>query len=79
MSYEVWGEPEDLPECSACADAAEDYAQLEKVVGNLTTLVKRLAGCLKLAIPGHELPDQAMAYLKDNHLAGTQMRETSSN
>ena len=37
MSYEVWGEPGDVPECGYCVQTQNDYAELEKITGDLAT------------------------------------------
>lgn len=78
MSYEVWGEPDDMPECGDCKAAAKDYAELEKVVDDLAQLVKRLAHSLRKAAPDNELPDKALDYLKREELCGTPLREVSN-
>ena len=76
MSYEVWGEPDDPPECQSCEEAAKDYEALEKTVTDLAMLVKRLAS--QLPMNGHytRLADQAMDYLSRNKLDGSPLRET---
>jgi len=75
MSYEVWGEPDEIPECQSCEEAAKDYKELEKVVGDLTILVKQLAHLLKKSSPDKALPDAAMDYLKRKDLLGSPLRE----
>ena len=76
MSYEVWGEPEEVPECQYCEEAAKDYAALEKTTDDLAALVKRLAHLLRKAAPGSNLPDIALDYLARNDLQGSPLRET---
>jgi len=75
MSYEVWGEPDDVPECQCCKEAAKDYEELEKVVDDLALLVKQLAHALKKDRPDKVLPDRAMDYLKRKELLGSPLRE----
>ena len=76
MSYEVWGEPEEVPECRYCEEAAEDYKALEKTADDLAALVKRLAHLLRKAAPGSNLPEIALDYLARNKLEGSPLRET---
>ena len=76
MSYEVWGEPEEAPECRYCEEAANDYAALEKTTDDLVVLVKRLAYLLRKAAPGSNLPEIALDYLARNDLQGSPLRET---
>ena len=76
MSYEVWGEPEEVPECRYCEEAAEDYKALEKTADDLAALVKRLAHLLRKAAPGSNLPEIALDYLTRNKLEGSPLRET---
>lgn len=76
MSYEVWGEPEEVPECRYCEEAAKDYAALEKTTDDLAALVKRLAHLLLKAAPGSNLSEIAMDYLARNDLQGSPLRET---
>lgn len=63
MSYEVWGEPDDMPECQDCKEAAKDYAELDKIAGDLAVLVVRLVRALRKASPDNDLPEKAMDYL----------------
>lgn len=76
MSYEAWGDGEDLPECGDCEQAARDYEALEKVTGDLTQLVARLAHSLSKAAPDHDLPAKALDYLQREGLTGSPLRET---
>jgi len=75
MSYEVWGEPDDIPECQRCEEAAKDYEELEKVVDDLAQMVKRLARALRKSNPDTELPAKALDYLKRKELLGSPLRE----
>lgn len=75
MSYEAWGEPDEMPECQGCEEAAKDYEELEKVVDDLAQIVKRLASSLRKATPDNDLPDKAMDYLKRKELLGSPLRE----
>ena len=68
-------EPDDRPECRSCEEAAKDYEELEKVVGDLALLVKQLAHALKKDRPNNVLPDRAMDYLKRKELLGSPLRE----
>lgn len=76
MSYEVWGEPEEVPECRYCEESAEDYKALEKTADDLAALVKRLAYLLRKSEPGSNLPEIALDYLVRNKLEGSPLRET---
>lgn len=78
MSYEVWGEPDEMPECRSCEAAAKDYEELEKVVDDLVEIVKRLAHSLRKASPNNDLPDNALDYLKRKELLGSPLREVSN-
>lgn len=74
MSYEAWGEPDEIPECPSCEAAAKDYAELDKITGDLAVLVVRLARALRKASPDNALPSEAMDYLK-RHDFYSPMRE----
>jgi hypothetical protein len=78
MSYEVWGEPDEIPECQSCEEAAKDYEELEKVVDDLAQLVKQLARALRNTNPDAELPAKALDYLKRKELLGSPLREVSN-
>lgn len=69
MSYEVWGEPEEYPECPHCEENA-------KVTDDLAQLVARLAHSLRRAAPDNDLPAKALDYLQREGLAGSPLRET---
>ena len=66
------------PECQCCEEAAKDYEELEKVVGDLALLVKQLARALKKSRPDNVLPDMAMDYLKRKELLASPLREVSN-
>lgn len=76
MSYEVWGEPEEVPECPYCEEAAKDYAALEKTTDDLAMLVAQLVRALRKAAPEHDLPARALDYLQRAGLTGSPLRET---
>lgn len=78
MSYEVWGEPDEMPECQSCSDAAKDYEIQEKIVDDLAELVKRLAQSLRKAAPDNDLPEKALDYLKRKEICGSPLREGSN-
>jgi len=69
--------PDELhdPYCGGCEMAQEDYKELEKVVEDLSALVRRLARNLEKSNPNNELIEQAMDYLIRNNLAGSVLRE----
>ena len=69
MDYEVYGY-----NCSGCEAAQVDYRELEKVVEELSVLVRRLAHRLKKIDNNNELSTQAMDYLTKNNLTGTPLR-----
>ncbi len=64
--------PDELhdPYCGGCEMAQEDYKELEKVVDELSVLVRRLAHRLKKIDNNSELSAQAMGYLARNNLTG---------
>lgn len=64
--------PDELhdPYCGGCEMAQEDYKELEKVVDELSVLVRRLAHHLKKIDNNSELSAQAMGYLARNNLTG---------
>ena len=80
--YEVpdWmiDELDDRPECQSCEEAAKDYEELEKVVGDLALLVKRLSHSLRKASPDNALPEKALDYLKRKELLGSPVRKVSN-
>ena len=51
--------------------AQEDYKELEKVVDELSVLVRRLVNRLKKIDNNNELSTQAMDYLTRNNLTGS--------
>ena len=69
--------PDDLydPYCGGCEMAQEDYKELEKVVDELSVLVRRLANRLKKIDNNNELSTQAMDYLTRNNLTGSLLRQ----
>lgn len=69
MSYEVWGEPEEYPECPHCEENAG-------ITDNLAKLVARLAHALRKAAPDNDLPAKALDYLQREGLIGSPLRET---
>ena len=75
MSYEVWGEPDDVPECPYCNENRQEYEVLEKVTDDLASLVRRLAHALNKAKPNNNLANQAMDYLKRENLSGQPLRD----
>lgn len=72
---EVWGEPDDMPECQSCKEAAKDYDELKKVVGDLAYLSKHLVKELRKSGENKKLCDSAMDYLKRKELLGSPLRE----
>lgn len=58
----------EIPECQSCEEAAKDYAELEKVVDDLTYLSKRLVQKLRKSGENKVLCDSAMDYLKRRRL-----------
>ncbi len=68
MSYEAWGEPEELPECQRCEEAQKDYEALEKMTDELAMLVKQLVHKLRKSSPDNDLCERAMDYLSRNNL-----------
>ena len=70
MDYEVYGY-----NCSGCEAAQVDYRELEKVVEELSVLVRRLAHRLKKIDNNNELSTQAMDYLTRNNLTGSLLRQ----
>lgn len=54
----------EIPECQSCEDAAKDYAELEKVVDDLSYLTKRLVQELRKSSENNKLCDSAMDFLK---------------
>jgi hypothetical protein len=78
MSYEVWGDPEDRPECQDCKEAAKDYEELEKVVDDLAQLVRRLARSLRKTAPDNGLSEKALGYLKRKELLGSPVRKATN-
>lgn len=69
--------PDELhdPHCGGCEMAQEDYKELEKVVDDLSVLVKRLVREVKKYDYNNELSSQAMDYLSRNNLAGSPLRD----
>jgi hypothetical protein len=76
MSYEVWGEPDEIPECPYCKENAEEKDISDKIVDDLSQLVSRLVQALRKASPDNDLSEKAMDYLKRNDLLGSPLRET---
>ena len=68
-------ESDEIPDCSSCEDAAKDYLQLEKVAGDLSMLIVRLARELRKTIPDNKLSKDAMDYLVKEKLVGSPLRE----
>lgn len=62
------------PYCGGCEMAQADYKELEKVVGDLAILIRRLVSKLAKIQPDNELSVQAMDYLIRNNLAGSPLR-----
>jgi len=69
--------PDELhdPYCGGCEMAQEDYKELEKVVDELSLLVRRLAHRLKKLDNNNELSSQATDYLTRNNLTGSLLRQ----
>jgi len=69
--------PDELhdPYCGGCEMAQEDYKELEKVVDELSVLVRRLAHRLKKIDNNNELSTQAVDYLARNNLTGSLLRQ----
>lgn len=63
------------PHCGGCEIAQEDYKELEKVVDDLSVLVRRLAHRLKKTDPNNKLHIQAVDYLARNNLTGSLLRQ----
>lgn len=78
MSYEAWGEPDEIPECQNCKDSAKDYAELDKIAGDLAVLVVRLSRALRKASPDNDLPTTAMDYLQRNDFDCEPLRKVSN-
>ena len=68
--------PDELydPYCGGCEMAQEDYKELEKVVDELSVLVRRLARRLEKLDNNNELSVLAMDYLTRNNLMGAPLR-----
>ncbi len=47
-------------------------------VGDLVSLVNRLAHSLRKAVPSHDLPEKALDYLQREGLIGSPLRETAN-
>lgn len=75
MSYEVWGEPEDGPELPEGWLDADQAAELQEKVDDLSMLVKRLTMKIRQLDPECELGKQATEYLKTHNLCET-LRKT---
>lgn len=58
----------EILECRSCEDAAKDYAELEKVVDDLTYLSKRLVQELRKSGENKKLCDSAMDYINRRRL-----------
>jgi len=59
MSYEAWGEPDEIPECPHCGENAA-------LVDDLARLVQRLARELHRAAPDNALVAQALGRQERN-------------
>lgn len=68
MSYEAWGEPDEIPECPYCEENAG-------IAEELAMLVKRLVHALRKAAPDNDIAEKALAYLKENGFEGTTFRQ----
>lgn len=62
-------------ECSACQQAQNDYADLERVTDDLAALVRRLAHSLRKASPDNDLSSKALDYLTRTGLQGSPLRD----
>jgi hypothetical protein len=59
-------------------DAAKDYAELDKIAGDLAVLVVRLARALRKASPDNDLPEKAMDYLNKHDFGCEPLRKGSN-
>lgn len=61
-------------DCSRCEMAQVDYKNLERIVEDLSVLVRRLSHCVKNTNTDNKLHEQALDYLKRNNLLGSPIR-----
>jgi len=56
----------------------ESAKRAAATIGDLATLVSRLAHAMRKAAPEHELPGLAMEYLRRNGLCGSPLRDSGA-